>query len=176
MRRWFVGPAVLVLLGFAASPLFASTLGEKQQETSFSASYVDTEDVGKTTQADGQWQWIFGKGYHEVGGVLSYLELDADAGPSSDAIILGPVYTFNWFPDNEAVTGFVEGSFGFVNGDLGDFFDTAWEASIGAKVFAGDSAAVRFDYFFQELMGADNFDDQESNGLRVGISIFFGSK
>ena len=176
MRKWFVGPAILALLGFAASPLTASTLGEKQQETSFSASYVDTEDVAKTMQVDGQWQWIFGKGYHEVGGVLSYLDVNPDSGPSNDAIILGPVYTFNWFPDNEKITGFVEGSFGFVNGDLGDIFDDVWEASIGAKLFVGDSAAVRFDYFFQSFQGADSFDNQDSNGLRIGISIFAGNK
>src|SRR5262249_25093156 len=176
MRTWAVVPAILILFGFAASPLSASTLSEHKQEASFSASYVDTSDVGKTTQADGQWQWIFGKGYHEVGAILSYLNFDPDSGPSSDATILGPVYTFNWMPENPKVTGFVEGSLGLVSGDLGDVFDDAFEASVGAKVFVGNSAAVRFDYFFQRLTGADSFDDQDSNGLRVGISIFGGKK
>ena len=176
MRKWFVGPAVLALFGLAASPLSASTLAEKQQETSFSASFVDVEDFGKIVQVDGQWEWIFGKGYHEVGGILSYLKENPDSGSSNNAIILGPVYTFNWFPDNETVTGFVEASYGFVSGDLGDVFDDVWEASVGAKLFVGDSAAVRFDYFFQDFQGSDGFDDEESNGLRIGISIFFGSK
>ena len=176
MRTWIVAPAFLILIGLAASPLSASTLAENKQEASFSASYVDTSDVGKTLQADGQWQWIFGKGYHELGAVLSYLNFDPDNGSSSDATIIGPVYTFNWFPDNNKVTGFVEGSLGLVSGDLGDVFDDAVEASVGAKVFVGNSAAVRFDYFFQKLMGADNFDDQDSNGLRIGISIFGGKK
>jgi hypothetical protein len=156
--------------------LSASTLAEKNQETSFSASYVDTDNFGKTMQADGQWQWIFGKGYHELGALLSYLKVDPDAGPSTDATILGPVYTFNWTPGKEKVTGFVEGSFGFVSGDLGDSFDDVLEASVGAKVFVGNSAAVRFDYFFQKFQGANNLDDQDSNGLRVGISIFGGKK
>jgi hypothetical protein len=176
MRTWLVGPAVLILFGFATSPLSASTLADKQQETSFSASYVDTDEIGKTIQADGQWEWIFGKGYHEVGGNLSYLKVDPDNGSSTDATILGPVYTFNWMPGNRTATGFVEASYGFVSGDLGDFFDNAWNASIGAKIFVGNSAAVRFDYFFQSLQGADSFDDQDSNGLRIGISIFGGSK
>jgi len=176
MRNFLLGSAVLLVLGFVASPLSASTLAEKEQETSFSASYVDTQDVGKTIQADGQWQWIFGKGYNELGAILSYLKVDPDSGSSTDATILGPVYTFNWMPDNEKVTGFVEASYGFVSGDLGDVFDDALEASIGAKVFVGNSAAVRFDYFFQKLQGAGSFDDQDSNGLRIGISIFGGSK
>lgn len=176
MRSWSIGPAVFVLFALAASPLSAATLQQKRQETTFSASYVDTHDVGKTTQADGQWQWIFGKGYSELGGLLSYLKFDPDSGPSSDATILGPVYTFNWFPANEKVTGFVEGSFGVVSGDLGNDFDDALEASVGAKVFAGNSTAVRFDYFFRKLQGANNLDDQDSNGLRVGISIFFGKQ
>src|SRR5262249_30470684 len=92
MRTWVVAPAVLIMIGLAASPLSASTLSENKQEASFSASYVDTSDVGKTTQADGQWQWIFSKGYHEIGALLSYLNFDPDNGSGSDATILGPVY------------------------------------------------------------------------------------
>ena len=177
MRTWLAGTTVvLVLFGFAASPLSASTLQEKQQETSFSASWVDTEDVGTTMQADGQWQWIFGSGYHEVGAILSYLKVDPDSGPSSDATILGPIYTFNWMPANDKVTGFLEASYGIVSGDLGDVVDNAWTASVGAKLFVGDSAAVRFDLFFRSLQGADGFDDEDSHGLRVGISIFGGNK
>jgi hypothetical protein len=176
MRSWSIAPAVMALFALTAFPLSAATLQQRQQETTFSASSVDTDNVGKVIQADGQWQLIFGKGHHEIGGLLSYLKLDPDSGSSSDATILGPVYTFNWFPANEKVTGFVEGSFGVVSGDLGNNFDDALEASIGAKVFAGNSAAVRFDYFFRKLQGADNFDNQDSNGLRVGISIFFGNQ
>ena len=176
MRTWLISLAILVLFGFAAFPLSASTLQEKQQETSFSASWVDTEDVGTIMQADGQWQWIFSSGYHEFGALLSYLKLDPDSGSSSDATILGPVYTFNWMPANEKVTGFLEASYGIVSGDLGDFVDDAWTASVGAKVFVGDSAAVRFDLFFRSLQGADGFDDEDSHGLRVGISIFGGDK
>lgn len=176
MRSWFIGPTVFAVFVLTALPLSAATLQQKQQETTFSASHVDTDNVGKTIQADGQWQWIFGKGRHEIGALLSYLKFDPDSGSSTDATILGPIYTFNWFPANEKVTGFVEASYGVVGGDLGDRFDDTLEASVGAKVFAGNSAAVRFDYFFRKLWGADGFDDEDSNGLRVGISIFFGNQ
>ena len=176
MRSWLIGSAVLAVLALVATPLSAATLQEKQQETTFSASYTDTDDVGKTIQADGQWQWIFTKGYHELGGLLSYLKLDPDGGSSSDATILGPVYTFNWFPKNDKATGFVEASYGIVSGDLGDIFDDRWEASVGGKLFVGNSAAVRFDYFISKLQGADGFDDEDTNGIRVGISIFGGSQ
>ena len=175
MRSLLIGSTILVLLALVTTPLTAATLEEKQQETTFSASYTDTDEVGKTIQADGQWQWIFTKGYHELGGFLSYLKLDPDNGSSSDATIIGPIYTFNWFPKNDKVTGFVEASYGVVSGDLGDVFDDALEASVGAKLFVGNSAAVRFDYFIQKLQGAGDFDDQDSSGIRVGISIFGGS-
>jgi hypothetical protein len=176
MRRSLAGFAVLALIGFVASPAFASTLSEKQHEMSFAASYVDTDNFGKTTSINGQWQWIFGEGYNELGGSLSHLKVSPDSGPGSDATIIGPIYTFNWMPDNDTVTGFVEAGYGFVTGDLGDTVDAAWEVSVGAKVFVGDSAAVRFALFQQTMMGADNFDDVDSSGLEIGISIFVGKK
>jgi hypothetical protein len=176
MRKWLAGFAVLTLIGLVASPVLASTLAEKQHETSFALSYEDVDNFGKTTSIDGQWQWIFGKGYNELGALLSYLKVSPDSGSSTDATIIGPIYTFNWMPDNDKATGFVEGAYGFVSGDLSDFFDAAWQASVGAKVFVGDSAAIRFDVFHQSLLGADNFDDQDSDGFRIGISIFAGKK
>src|SRR4029077_2096096 len=159
MRSWLAGIAVLALIGLVASPVFASTLSEKAQETTFSASYTDLDNFGKTTSINGQWQWIFGKGFNELGANLNYLKVDPDGGSSSDSTIFGPVYTFNWMPDNDKVTGFVEAGYGFVSGDLGYFLDSAWKADVGAKVFVGNSAAVRFDIFFQRLMGASGFDD-----------------
>ena len=176
MRIFLTGLASLILIGFFASSVSASTLTEKDFETAFSFAYNDVEDFGKTTTLDGQWQWLFGKSYHEFGGKLSYLNIDPDSGTGSDATIFGPVYTWNWTPASKRATGFLEGFLGFVSGDLGDVADDALEASVGAKVFVGDSAAVRFDYFVQRLMGADGFDDQDSSGIRVGISIFGGHK
>jgi len=176
MRSWLAGFAVLALIGFVASPAFASTLSERKHETAFSASYEDIDQVGKITNIDGQWQWIFGKGFNELGASLSYLKVSPDSGSSSDSTIIGPVYAFNWMPDNDKVTGYVEAAYGFVSGDLSDFVDAAWRASVGAKVFVGDSAAVRFAIFHQSLLGASGFDDQDSNGLEVGISIFAGKK
>jgi hypothetical protein len=176
MRSLSACLAVLSLIGMLASPVVASTLEEKQQEASFSFSYVDLDNFGKTTTLDGQWQWIFGKGYHELGANLSYLNLDPDTGSSNDAIIFGPVYAWNWMPANQKVTGFLEASYGFVSGDLGDEADGALQGGVGAKVFVGNSAAVRFEYFIQRLMGSNGFDDQDSSGLKVGISIFGGKK
>ena len=159
-----------------ASPASASPLESKQNEWAFAISWTDIDDVGSTTNIDGDWQWILTpKGYHEIGARLSYLKVDPDNGGSSDATILGPLYTFNWFPD-KAVTGYVSGFLGFVSGDLGDTVDDAIEGAVGAKVFVGDSSAVRFEFFIQKLMGADDFDDQDSHGIRIGLSIFTGKK
>lgn len=166
------GLALFAVLAGAVSPALATPLEDKLNEWSFDVSWIDVDDVGSTTNIDGQWQWILTpKGYHEVGARLTYLKIDPDFGSSSDAMIFGPVYTFNWFPD-KPVTGYVSGSFGFVSGDLGDVVDDQWSIDVGAKMFVGDSAAVRFEYFVEKLMGAEGFDDQDSNGLRIGISIF----
>jgi hypothetical protein len=168
--------ASILVLGMAAPMVSASTLAEKDFETSFALSYQDVKDVGKTTNLDGQWQWIFGKGYHELGGKLSYLDFSPEGGSSSDATILGPVYTWNWMPSQEKVTGFVEAFYGFVSGDLSDVADAELQGSVGAKLFVGNSAAVRFDLFLQRLFGANGFEDQDSSGLRIGISLFGGKK
>jgi len=168
--------ALFAVLACLASPALATPLTDKQMEWAFDISWTDVDDFGSTTNIDGEWQWILDKkGYHEVGALLTYLKVDPDFGDSTDAMIFGPVYTFNWFPD-KPVTGYVTGSFGFVSGDLGDVADDAWQLGIGAKLFVGDSAAVRFEYFVAKLMGADGFDDQDSNGLSIGISIFTGKK
>lgn len=176
MRSWLARLAVLALIGLVAPMASASTLADKQHESSFSFSYEDVDNFGKTTSIDGDWQWIFGKGYNELGATLSYEKIDFDGGGSADATIFGPVYTWNWMPEKEKATGYLRAAYGFVSGDLGDLFDTAWQASVGAKVFVGNSAAVRLEYFFQSLTGADNFPDQDSNGISVGISIFGGKK
>lgn len=168
----FLALALVVSL----SPARATPLESKQNEWAFAVSWTDVDDFGSTTNIDGQWQWILTpKGYHEIGARLSYLKIDPDAGNSSDALIFGPIYTFNWFPE-KPVTGYVSGSFGFVSGDLGDVVDDALEAAVGAKMFVGDASAVRFEFFLQKLMGADGFDDQDSHGVRIGISIFTGKK
>ena len=90
-------------------------------------------------------------------------------------MIFGPSYTWNWFPD-KPVTGYLTAAFGFVSGDLGDVADGDWQAGVGAKLFVGDSAAVRFEYFVETLMGDEGFDDQDSHGLSIGVSIFTGKK
>jgi hypothetical protein len=176
MRNWLAVFASILMLGPAASAVSASTLEEKNYETSFALTYQDVNDVGKTTNLDGQWQWLFAKGHHELGGKLSYLDVSPDGGPSTTATIIGPVYTWNWMPGQEKVTGFLEGFYGFVSGDLSDVADAELQGSVGAKVFVGDSAAVRFDFFLQRLFGADGFDDQDSSGIRIGISLFGGKK
>jgi hypothetical protein len=43
-------------------------------------------------------------------------------------------------------------------------------------MFVGDSAAERFEFFIQKLMGEDDFDDQDSHGIRIGLSLFTGQK
>ena len=169
--------AVIAVLAspYVTSPVLAGTLDSKKNEWSFDINWNDTNDVGSTTNIDGEWQYIFGKGYNEVGALVSYLKIDPDAGSSADALIIGPAYTFNWMPEKN-VTPYLTAAYGFVSGDLGDFADDAWQAGVGAKVFVGDSAAVKFELYWQRLNGSDGFDDSDSHGVSIGISIFTGKK
>ena len=176
MRSWIASLVAVLFAGFATPSILASTLPEKNFETGFTFSYVDVNDFGKTTNLDGQWQWLFGKGSQELGAKLSYLSVNPDTGSSNDATIFGPVYTWNWMPEKEKFTGFLEAFYGFVSGDLGDVADNEVQGSVGAKVFVGNSAAVRFDYFVDKVMGANGAEDVDSSGIRIGISIFGGEK
>lgn len=167
-----------LFIGFAciADPVSATPLSTKQNEWAFAVSWTDVNDVGSTTNIDGDWQWILtSKGRHEIGARLSYFEINPDGGESTDGLLLGPLYTFNWTP-TKPITGYVSGFLGFTSGDLGDTVDDAIEAAVGAKMFVGDSSAVRFEFFLQKLMGADGFDDQDSHGIRIGLSLFTGKK
>ena len=175
MAKRLSGLALFAVLACMATPALATPLEEKQNEWSFDISWVDVEDEGSTTNIDGQWQWIFAKGHHEVGALLSYLEIDPDGGDSTDATILGPVYSWNWFPA-KAATGYLTASYGIVSGDLSDSVDGALHGGVGAKVFVGDSAAVRFEFFLERLMGEEGFEDVDIRGVSIGISIFTGNK
>ena len=165
--------AFISVLACVVSPALATPLDSRLNEWAFDISWVDVDDFGETTNIDGEWQWILAKGRHEVGALLSYFEVDPDDGDSSDALIFGPVYSWNWFPD-KPVTGYLTASYGIVSGDLGDSADGALHGGVGAKLFVGDSAAVRFEYFLERLMGAEGFDDQDSVGISIGISLFTG--
>jgi hypothetical protein len=163
---------MFLALACVVSSAQATPLETNLNEWAFAISWTDTDDVGSTTNIDGDWQWILDtKGHHELGARLSYFKFDPDDGGSTDASILGPLYTWNWFPE-KPVTGYVSGFIGHVSGDLGDRFDDEIEGAVGAKMFVGDSAAVRFEFFVQRLIGADDFDDEDSHGIRVGLSIF----
>jgi hypothetical protein len=174
MRMLLPGLASAVLIGVLASPAFAGPLEEKKYETSFSFNYDDTDNFGKTITLDGQFDWILAKGRHELGAKTSYINFDPDTGDSSDSLLIGPAYTFNWSPSNDTATGFVGASYLFASGDLGDTVDAALEGTVGAKVFVGDSANIRLEGYFRRLMGASGFDDEDSMGIRVGLGILFG--
>lgn len=175
MARMPMRLALLALLSGLAPTVLAGTLDSKTNEWAFDVSWTDIDNVGSVTNIDGEWGYLFGKGTNELGLFLSYLSEDPDSGSSQDAMILGPAYTWNWMPDKKA-TGYINVGYGFVSGDLGDFYDDAWQAAIGAKIFVGDSAAVRIQYFMTSLMGSEGIEDLDANGIAIGISIFTGNK
>lgn len=176
MRRYLACLMALAVAILAVSSAFAGTLENKKNEWAFKFSYTDADSVGKETNLDLSWQYIIGKGYHEVGAVVNYFKDDPDVGASLDATAIGPKYTWNWTPANDKATGFVAGSYAVTGGDLGDSFDAIWEVNVGAKMFVGNSAAITADFFFSRAMGANGVPDQDSKGIAVGISIFTHGK
>jgi hypothetical protein len=175
MSRRFCRIALLVPFAILfSSSLFAGTLDEHLNEWSFALNYTDVNDFGSTTNLDGEWQYIFPRhGAHELGALVSYTRLNPDNGPSTDGLILGPAYSWNWTPQSQA-TGYLTASMGLISGDLHDSFDSAWRGGVGGKFFVGNSAAVRVEYAFQRLMGKNAVPDQDSRSLTLGISLFTG--
>ena len=128
---------------------------------------------------DGQWQWICGKGYTELGLLVSYFKIETDDfffGPSTqDGWIAGPSFTWNWMPKSP-ITGYLSAAAGGVGGDLGNVYDSAAQGTFGAKIFVGNSAAVRIEYVYQRLYGASFYSDSETRTIHIGVSIFSGHK
>jgi hypothetical protein len=177
MSRRYNRPALAILLALftgaiASSSLFAGT-EQHLNEWSFALNYTDVNDFGSTTNLDGEWQYILPRGAHELGALVSYFSVNPDNGGSTDGLIVGPAYSWNWFPAKQA-TGYLTASVGVISGDLNDTFDSAWRGGVGGKFFVGNSAAVRVEYDFQKLMGTNGFDDQDSRTLTLGISLFTG--
>lgn len=174
-RRFVIVAVALVLV----SSVYASTLESKKNEWAFDFSFADnsSDDPAiadeKDTNLDGAWSWVFGKGHHQIGALVSYLNVDSDDPTQDfDGVAVGPLYTFNWTPGKEKATGFVEAAYSTTSGDLGDGFDSIIHLGVGARVFAGDTAAIRIVYFFDQLAGATGFADADSTGLAAGISFF----
>jgi hypothetical protein len=177
MSRRYNRLALAILLAvstfvIASSSLYAGT-DAHLMEWSFALNYTDVNDIGSTTNLDGEWQYIFPRGAHELGALLTYFSVDPDNGPSTDGLILGPAYSWNWTPASQA-TGYLTGSLGFVSGDLHDSYDSAARVGVGGKFFVGNSAAVRVEYDLQKLMGRNGVDDQDSRSLTLGLSLFTG--
>ena len=171
-RLVIVAAFALLFVTLASSSVFAGT-AQHLDEWSFALNYTHVNDFGSTTNVDGEWQYIFPRGSHELGALLSYFSIDPDNGGSTDGLILGPAYSWNWTPQSQA-TGYLTAAVGFVSGDLNDVYDSTVRGGVGGKFFVGNSAAVRVEYTFQKLTGKNGFDDQDSRSLTLGISLFTG--
>jgi hypothetical protein len=172
MRKVVTRVLVLVSVCLFVSASFATPLDSHKNEWAFDFHYTDTDNAGKFTNLNFSWQWIFAKGRHELGALTTYFKDDPDVGASTDGMTIGPVYTFNFTPASSWGTGYFDASYSTTSGDLSDAFDSVVEAAVGAKFFVGNSAAVKAEFFWQSLAGASGFNDVDSTGINVGISIF----
>jgi hypothetical protein len=168
--------AILAVALLLVSPVFASALEDKKTEWAFDFNYDDTDNVGKSIDLDVTASWMFAKGRSQVGALVSYFDFDFDdpLDTDVDGLAIGPIYTFNFTPDNDKVTGLGEVAYSITSGDLGDAVDSIIHVGVGARLFVGDSAAVRLVAYYDKAQGADGFADQDATGLSVGISIFTG--
>ena len=175
MQRLLVGAVVCL---FAVGMGQAAILEEKENEWAFELTRVDLDNVGENTELSFLWSWIFGDGHHQIGVIAGYfnLEFDDPLLLDVDGTSLGPVYQFNFTPNNETATGFVFADFQTIGGDAGDAFDSAYAFGGGVKVFVGNSAAIVAAYEFQEFQGASGFQDEDAQVLSVGIAIYTGQR
>ena len=79
-------------------------------------------------------------------------------------------------PDKVA-TPFIGLALGGIGGDIADFYNIAYGASVGAKVFIGNSASINLALSGQTLK-ADNdfFEDIDSTAFTVGVSFYFNNR
>ena len=176
MKAFLTRFMILAVALLLVSPVFASALEDKKTEWAFDFDYTDTDNSGKDITLDVSAGWMFGKGRHQIGPLVSYFKFDFDdpLATDIDGLTIGPIYTFNFTPDNDKVTGLAEVAYSFASGDLGDVIDSVIHIGVGARLFAGDSAAIRIIAFYDKAAGADAFPDQDATGLTAGISIFTG--
>lgn len=176
MKAFLTRFTILAVALLLVSPVFASALEDKKMEWAFDFDYADTDNVGTSTTLNVLGNYSFSKGRSQVGGLLTYFKLDSDdpLDPDVDGLTLGPIYTFNFTPDNDKATGLVEVAYSFASGDLGDVVDSVIHFGVGARLYVGDAGAVRLIAFYDKAAGADGFADQDSTGLSVGLAIFTG--
>lgn len=183
MNGFARGAAIIASALLLAPSVFASTLESKKNEWALDFSYADhsSDDPAvayeRDTSLDLAWGWVFGKGRHQVGALVSYFNLHRDTpGVDRAGLAVGPLYTFNWTPEKDKLTGFVEAAYSTTSGDLGDSFDSVWHLGVGGRVFVWKTAAVRIVYFVDRLQGATGSADADSTGLAAGFSIFTHGK
>ena len=167
--------SALAAAAATATPAGAATLQESAQEWAFAASWVGDGDH-YFASVDFEWQWISPAGRHEIGALVSYAAAPPPgrAGEDEDdALLLGPVYTWNWTPRFDRATGFLELSAGEITGDLSDDYERTAYGALGAKLFLGDSAAVTVRLFRRVLTAQrEEDDDRTATGIAIGLSLF----
>lgn len=167
--------AILAVALAATSLASAEVLRQDESEINFAFSYNDLDPDGfgtdiKTTTLAGSYGYMLTDG-HEIGGRLSYLKTevgDADV----DSTQLGAFYQYN-FRGGEMLNPYLGGTFSFFAGDLGDFYDYAYGVEGGLKVWPWQNAGFNFGLSWEELTGADDFEDASSMTLFGGIGIKF---
>ena len=175
VRRGVVTLALAIAAAAATTPAVASTLQESSQEWAFAASWLGNGG-NYFASVDFRWQYISPAGRHEIGALVSYTAAPPAANPEEDeedALLLGPVYTWNWTPRFERASGFLELSAGEITGDLSHDYELTAYGAIGVKVFSGDSAAVTLRLFRRILTAQREADDDlMTTGIGIGLSLF----
>ncbi len=163
-----------VLLFLPKTVLNAIALEEYKNEWAFGLSAVDTEDIGNFTEWNVRWAYVFPGGYIQLGVRADAFDTDFDDPfiADEDGSAFGPLFIWNWTPDSNRATGFIDVSVQSIGGDLGDFFDSVVSVGVGVRAFVGDRVSINVVYESQEFQGASGFEDLDQNQLAVLISFF----
>ena len=171
-RKWIL----LAIAALVCAPAFADPLKKGQKEIDFTFSYDNlnpdgaAEDV-KTTILTGSFGYMLTDG-HEVGGFLAYNKLDAGDAGETDSTQLGAFYHYN-FHAGTNMNPYVGARISTISGDLGDIYDNSYGIVAGVKVWPWANGGFNFGVSWDQLMGADDFEDATNTSVFAGIGLKF---
>jgi hypothetical protein len=161
--------AILLACGFVCGTATAGNFADGDKELGLNFAYMSLDADGPSADViilDSRLGWFLTDN-HEVGAILSYVDLDA-----ADAGTLGVFYSYN-FNTSSNVTPVLGAAAAFVFGDADEAVDLSYKVEGGVRYMPGDNASVNFMAFYQSFMGKDFFPDIDVLGVQFGVSIKF---
>ena len=197
-RRLLIALAAIgLVLGLAASPLFAATAqGDKELSAAFSTDSSTLSSSGTTinqttTTIFGSFGYFLDK-HQQVGIAEQYTQVKTSFSGSTsetDLTFTQGFYKYH-FPleSNPALVPWVGGYLGFMSiketsgGTTSSGSGNSYGPAAGIKYFVDENTSVNFEYqiikssYSIDFGGGSQTVDETDNTLLIGLSVYFGKK